>query len=384
MILQPVYLGAIAKVAPLLSKGSNLPYMADTGKRVYFRPIHFVLLVSFLLGMAGCQQESVQIAPIPTEEAVTIDAPVAQLLLRVVTLDGSRDNIVDNASCSSLVFPISLIVNGQPVIVTSEEELDAIERIFDESNSDDDTVVIQFPVTVTFPDYSTQVINSHDAFEDLVEDCLEGGEDDDIECVDLNYPVRIATYDPTNQRSNVVTLTSDKDTYQFLSQLTGDVLIALQFPVVLVDSAGAETAVNDYKELEDLLLGSDDCDEDDDNDFDDDDIDTSELYGVISNGSWVVESYFDKTNQTAAFSGYNFVFAADSSMTATLGGNVIPGRWILYGDSGELEWEIEFDDEDPVNELNEDWTVVLYTTTRIELVDKPDSTKAKRLIFTKP
>ncbi len=358
--------------------------MADTGKRVYFRPIHFVLLVSFLLGMAGCQQESVQIAPIPTEEAVTIDAPVAQLLLRVVTLDGSRDNIVDNASCSSLVFPISLIVNGQPVIVTSEEELDAIERIFDESNSDDDTVVIQFPVTVTFPDYSTQVINSHDAFEDLVEDCLEGGEDDDIECVDLNYPVRIATYDPTNQRSNVVTLTSDKDTYQFLSQLTGDVLIALQFPVVLVDSAGAETAVNDYKELEDLLLGSDDCDEDDDNDFDDDDIDTSELYGVISNGSWVVESYFDKTNQTAAFSGYNFVFAADSSMTATLGGNVIPGRWILYGDSGELEWEIEFDDEDPVNELNEDWTVVLYTTTRIELVDKPDSTKAKRLIFTKP
>lgn len=360
--------------------------MANAGTQTSFRQFLFLVLVStaLLLGMAGCQQESEQIAPVPTDEAVTIDAPVAQMLLRVVTLDGSRDNIVDKASCSSLVFPINLVVNGQPITVASEEELDAIERIFDESSSDDDSVAIQFPVTVTFPDYSTQVITSQDAFEDLVEDCLEGGDDDDIECVDLNYPVRIATYDPTNQKSDVVTLSSDKDTYQFLNQLATDVLIALQFPVLLVDSAGTETSVGDYQELEDFLLGSDDCDEDDDDDYDDDDLDTSELRAVISNGDWVVESYLDETDQTAVFSGFAFVFAADSTATATQGGNVLTGMWALYGDSGELEWEMEFEKEEPVDELSEDWTVVSYTATRVELVDKPGSTKFKRLVFSKP
>jgi hypothetical protein len=55
----------------------------------------------------------------------------------------------------------------------------------------------------------------------------------------------------------------------------------------------------------------------------------------------------------------------------------------LYGDSGILEWDMKFKDK-PADELNEDWKVVSFTTSVVQLADKPGDPEAKRLTFRKP
>lgn len=331
----------------------------------------------------GCQQETEMISPVPPDQAITIDAPVAQLLQRLVMLDGSGDNIVDRSSCSSLVYPVSVTVNGQPLLIQSSEDLDEIERVFDASGSDEDSVVIQFPVTLLLADYSTQIINNLAEWESLLSSCTEGGSDDDLECLDLEYPVSMALYDTANQKSSVVTFTSDRDVFLFLDQVSSQVLMSFRFPVVLTDSSGLEYTVTDFEQLEDILLDNDDCDEDDDNDYDDDDLDTSALEAVLTSGTWLIDSYIDDTNQTSLYAGYSFVFQAGGQATATRNSTVTPGSWQLYGDSGALEWELDFGSEEPLQSLNEDWEVIAFTDQLIQLTDKPGDPEARILTFKK-
>jgi hypothetical protein len=336
-----------------------------------------------ILLVAGCQQESDLVSPIPPDKAITIDSPVAQLLQRLVMLDGSTDNILDKKSCSSLVYPVTVTVNGQSRVITSDDDLDEIEHIFDLSGSDEDSVIIQFPVTLVMPDYSSRIIQNQAEWEALAPECTEGGDDDDLECLDLIYPISIATYDTVNQKSSVLTLSTDKEVFQFLEQASMNVLIALQFPVTLTDSSGTVHSVADYEQLEDLLLSNDDCDEDDDNDFDDDDLDTSALEAILLTGTWEIDTYLDGTDQSSLFAGYIFSYQGNGQATAEINSNVTMGSWMLYGDSGTLEWVLNFGSEEPLKELNEDWKVTSFSDTIIELTDKPGDPEGRTLTFKK-
>jgi hypothetical protein len=193
----------------------------------------------------------------------------------------------------------------------------------------------------------------------------------------------MAIYNTDNQKSQVLTFSSDKDVFLFLDQVSASVLMSFQFPVTLTDSSGLVYAVSDFEQLEDVLLSNDDCDEDDDNDYDDDDLDTSALEAVILSGTWVIDTYVDKTNQTSLYTGYSFSFQANGQATATKNSNVTAGSWHLYGDSGVLEWEFDFGSEEPLHSLNEDWEVSTFTDQLIELTDKTGDPKARILTFKK-
>ncbi len=84
-----------------------------------------LLMVASLLTISCRQEESVLIEG-PQDEVLKANSAVANLLQRTAMRDGSDDNIVDNASCFSIDFPFTVIVNGMPITVTSEEDLDTI------------------------------------------------------------------------------------------------------------------------------------------------------------------------------------------------------------------------------------------------------------------
>jgi hypothetical protein len=166
--------GVISRIWPLLS--FRLPKQAamlpgEVVKKYSSKGALYLSYTLLLAGIIGCQEESLEIAPIPPEQAITIDAPVAQLLQRLVMLDGSGDNILDKGSCSTVSYPVSIVVNGQSMIIQSSDDLDEIEHIFDESELDDDSVAIQFPITVTFPDHTTKTVINQEEFEQLVATC---------------------------------------------------------------------------------------------------------------------------------------------------------------------------------------------------------------------
>ena len=335
--------------------------------------ILIVLAMLFIFAISGCQDEKMEIIEPPTEEVLKSDDTVVTLMLHTVANDGSNDNILDGSSCTNIALPVTVVVSGLEITIDSEEDLEIIEEIFDEFDDDEDELSFLFPITVINADYSELTINNEDELEDLVEDCGENVDDDDIECVDFKYPFSVSVFNTNSQVAEVITFENDKELYEFLDDFDEEDLVEVNFPITLILSDGTEVIANNNDELENIIEDAvDDCDEDDDNDYNDDDIDDSELVDVLIDGQWVISLFIDDEDKTANFTGYIFTFNADGTASATNGTNEVTGTWETDGDSGELEFELEFGDQSPFDELDEDWELIEFDTTIIRLVEEDD------------
>ncbi|WP_299223332.1 hypothetical protein [uncultured Psychroserpens sp.] len=104
----------------------------------------------------------------------------------------------------------------------------------------------------------------------------------------------------------------------------------------------------------------------------------AEIVNTAQSGTWRVANFNDSgQNETSNFNGYDFSFNADGSLVATNGANTMEGTWSVTDDSNSSsnDDDIDFNIFFPVPEsndfedLNDDWDVVMTTSTRIELID---------------
>lgn len=343
----------------------------------------FIFLLFLAFNISGCQEELEEITEPQDDQVISSKSTVVNLLQRVALSDGSSDNIIDNSSCVSIVLPVTVIANGQEVVVDSEEDYNTIEKIFDKSELDEDDLEIIFPVKIILADHSELIINNEDELEGLTEGCTEGGDDDDIECLDFLYPLQFSVYDADNQISSVKTVNNDSELYQLFAQLDEGVYMNFEFPVTLRSIDGGEIYANNNEELEDIIEDSiSDCDEDDDNDFDEDDIDDTELRTFVTTGKWEITSYYDGEKTSTAFGGITFSFDANGFLVASDGVETVEAEWETYGDSGVLELEFDFESIDPYKDLNDEWQVANYTSSKLEL-EGTGGSSAVRLVFEK-
>ena len=349
-----------------------------------FKILTLSLLVS-LFSLGSCQEEVIEITNPQNDATISADSPIVALVEQTTQLDGSLDNILDNSSCTTVVLPVTVFANEQEVVINTEDDYVLVERIFDELDTDIDVLVLVYPITVILADHEEETINNDDEFADLIEDCLEGGADDDIECIDFVYPLDISIYDGTNQVLDVITVSNDEELHDLFESLEEDEFLSFIFPLTLLLSDGSEVVVYDNSELEDMIEdAADSCDEDDDNDFNDDDIDDSDLLAVLLNGEWAISYFFDDSDETANFNGYVFNFIENGTATATLSGLVVEGTWASYGDDGTLEIDLDFGLESPLDELNDDWGVIEFAQDIIKLKDDSDGGSEEYLTFERP
>ncbi len=333
------------------------------------RLLTLVSMIGLLL-FFGCQQDVTEIIEAPTAEVITPDSKVAELVQRTAMRDGSEDNIIDKSSCSSIVLPITVVVNGLEIHLDSEEDLVTVEKILDQFEWDDDIIEILFPITVILADYTELVINSDDDLETLWESCGENEIDDDIECIDFVYPFTISVFDSENQLSDVTTVENDEQLHYFFKEFEDDEVASINFPITVVLSDGSEYVVNDHDELENLIdAAKDDCDEDDDNDYNDDDVDDSDLRQVLVDGLWEVTKFMDEEDETAIFDGFVFDFLENGVVEVSKNGQGYRGEWTTYGDEGTLELELFFGDEYPLAEIVDDWDLIEFDGNIIKLKD---------------
>jgi len=340
------------------------------------------LLVVFGLVIASCQQEVTEIIEPTDNNAFNTNSSISDLAQRTSTNDGSADNIIDGASCVELVLPVTVKANGVEITVNSEEDFSEIEKILDRFEDDDDKVEIMFPIKIILPDYTEISINDEDELEDYTEDCVDDGSDDDIECVDFKYPLEISIYNAENQVSDVLTINSDRQLYDFIDDLDDDEIASFNFPITIILSDGSEMNIKNHDELEDALESAiDDCDEDDDNDYNDDDVDDSDLIDVLLDGEWVISYFYDEEDETDVFEGYVFTFYESGEVKAKKGDEVVDGEWQSDGDDGSLELDLDFDDDSLLDDLDDDWDVIEYNENQIDLSE--DDSSSERLVFKK-
>ncbi len=346
----------------------------------------FFAIILAVLVLSSCQDESDELIDPAPDEAIAADSNIAGLVGRTALRDGSKDNILDRSSCTSVVLPVTVIANGLEITIDDDDDLATLEKIFDELDDDEDILEILFPITVVLADHTEMVISNEDQLEDLVEDCIEGGDDDDIECLDFIYPVTVNTFDTNSQVAQTVTLNNDEELYNLFDDLDENDRISFVYPILVVLYDGEEIEINSNEELERTIEEvKDDCDEDDDNDFDEDDIDDTPLINVLTDGKWEITFFFDEVDETADFNGFVFTFLEDQTAVAENGSVVIEGSWDTNGDDGVLELELDFGSNSPFDELNEDWKLIEFDGTIIRLTDEEDGgTSDEFLTFERP
>jgi len=335
---------------------------------------------------SGCQKEATEIIDTQSEKVITPDSKIAELVQRTAMKDGSEDNIIDKSSCTSLVLPITVVVNGIEIILDSYEDFVTVEKILDKFDFDDDIINIIFPVKIILADHSEITINNADEMEVLIGLCDNNENDDDIECIDFIYPFDISIFDSENQLSDVITIEDDKHLHKFFEEFEDDKLAGIMFPIKVKLANGEELKVNNNDELEKLIDAAIyECDEDDDNDYNDDDVDDSKLKNVLIEGLWEID-YFDVgQNHTEIFKGYIFDFLENGYVEASLENQGHKGEWSTNGDSGMLELELFFGDDFPLGEISDGWDVIEFDESVIKLKDYDENKDYKRLLtFRRP
>ncbi|MGJ8667653.1 MAG: hypothetical protein ACSHW7_14880 [Patiriisocius sp.] len=306
-----------------------------------------ILMVLFMVVFTSCRQEDEEIINPPQDEALDPNSNIANLLNRVSTNDGSIDNIIDNASCISIQLPVTVIANGTQVVVTTPADYQIIEDIFDASTTDTDTLDIIFPITVIRSDYTTVEVNSYPELLALVAQCgPENSQDDDIECIDFQYPITASIFNINNELIETIIINSDAEMYDFINNLSSFDIVVIEFPITVILADGTSVEINSLQELETIIINAEDsCDEDDDNDYNDDDCDNcsvSQVTDLLTNcdGFFIDKLERDDDDLEDNYNGYNFIFAIDGSIIVTSDTDNFTGTWTATGEGNGIDIDI--------------------------------------------
>jgi hypothetical protein len=349
-----------------------------------FRLILIIIIAIGLNFFVSCRKDEIILKNAALEKTLLPNSLVDSLIQHTAFLDGSSDNIIDKANCILIKLPVSLIVNGVPIVINSPKDFDVIEAIFEDSDTDTDKLSYNFPITIILIDYTEVLINSETQLNSYVMDCNgENEDDDDIECLDFNYPISFTTYNNITEVIDALTLNTDRELYKFIKALNENTIVNIIFPISVTLFDDTLMTINTLDELQIVLEDAiNACDEDDDFDFNEDDntnITEQEFKDLLIACSWEIEEIeINGQNRKSQFNEFYFTFNADGSATAKQNNTVYNGSWTLITDNG-LRLSFQFIDF-PL--LNNTWRISKITTeddgTRLDLRNLVDSIKLKQ------
>ena len=314
--------------------------------RKYINFIWCGITLLIALSFTSCQEEFEELTQGNDEETISATSSTAVLMEQTSSNDGSYDNIVDQGSCMAINFPYVVSVNGLEVTIDSRADIAIIKSIVAELNSDDYTLEIVYPITVTLSDYTEIEVNSKEQLVSLAQECKDGDNDDDIECVDFVYPITLYTFDASLSQTGTVEVNSDFQLRRFFIGKGDSDFISIDFPITLKLYDETEVVVNSVSELAATLESAKDaCDEDDDNDYFDNDFTQEELNAYLVLCPWLVNE-IDLTDVTEAdrYVDYTLNFFENGTVIArSRVGAAIEGTWTTTVNDSGAQVQLNFD-----------------------------------------
>ncbi|WP_430906988.1 hypothetical protein [Maribacter sp. 2-571] len=353
--------------------------------KTFFKPVARLCLLFVALTFVGCQSDTVDEPVMNDENTLMASSATAKLIERTVSNDGSFDNIVDGSSCFDIQFPYTVTVSGIDITINSESDLSLIEKLFDAVDDDTDLLEILFPITVVLADYSEVTIDGVSDLRELASQCVEGGDDADIECIDFVYPITLFTFDTRSQQTGSIAVSSDKELRRFFAGLGPNDLIGVDFPITFELHDGSKLTVDDYVALADAIENvKNSCDEDDDSDYNDDDFTEERLDALLVECPWVLQSILrENQDWISDFRENVLTFNEDGTTTIEHGGAIFSGSWETMITDWRVALKLEFEG---MTDLNLEWFVYEIDEGKIKLFTD-DANKVvleKNCEYTKP
>lgn len=273
----------------------------------------FIFVLMFAVLISCRTEDDLSIDP-PEGANIEADSQLAILMQNVALNDGSLDDIIDSANCLEILLPLNVEIDGITYIIDNEGDYNDIEDVIDNANLDNDDLVISFPITVILPNFSTVQVSTDEELEDLGATCLGAFEDDDdIECIDFDYPVTASAFDITNELITTIVISSDVELFEFVNSISNFSAVTLNFPITVILDDVVFQDVNSFSELtEAIISANENCDEDDDNSGggECDDCNNSALVDLLTGcDNWEVNKLrIDNTNLQDDYEGFEFTF----------------------------------------------------------------------------
>ena len=102
----------------------------------------------------------------------------------------------------------------------------------------------------------------------------------------------------------------------------------------------------------------------------------TDLVNTATSGTWRITSYVDSdVIETNKFTGYNFTFSQNGTLSANGNGQSYSGTWSVTDTNSnddslnDLDFNIAFSSPADFFDLTDDWDIVSRTDTKIVLID---------------
>ncbi|MBQ4821410.1 hypothetical protein [Aquimarina sp. MMG016] len=214
------------------------------------RKVYWLILFSLII-IYSCQEEEREFF---IEDNIPTDSELAKVMQKVVTHDGSFDDIVDGGNCYSINLPYTLLRNGNELVI--DEILDYQQLL----PSDD--IQIQFPVMITLHNHEEKLVVDNSALEFLANTCLSN--DADIECIDFVYPFKLSLFNTNTNSISTIEMGHDSQLYKFMLEIDDDILVSINYPIGLTLHNGENTSATHNIELLNTIMGvANACEEND-------------------------------------------------------------------------------------------------------------------------
>ena len=335
-----------------------------------------------IIGFTSCQsEENSQVGTNPNANSST--SPTASNYQRATMNDGSNDDFLDGNACTELLFPLTANVNGQQITILSKLDFSLVLNIMGQFNNDSDAVTFSFPIRVRTSAYTETTISSQSAFNTLKQECenAESQGKDAISCVDIQFPVTMLTYSVSLEQTGSVVVQSEKQLYTFMTNLKGDELFAVNYPISATLSNGTNVQIKSDAEFQNAIS---ECVQ-----FEDEKEDATntatEVEAILSGTKFKVETFLVAGVNTANdYANWSIEFKNDLKIVAKNVVNSALGEANgTYTVSSETEAfvNINFASNTEVSALSNNWVISTYSNTLITLKSKTDSSVT--LVFKK-
>lgn len=345
---------------------------------------HISLLMLIPLALVGCQTDRADISSQNPETSITANSEVAALITLSAQNDGTVDDFIDGLSATSVAFPYVVDLNGQLTTITSESALVQFKQTVQASGAFN-PISLVFPVRVRSDDHSEKEIRDESEFEDHLRKENEESENEfrgRINCFQFNFPITLLTFNTNQEQTGSVVVSNRKELFAFFTQLPSSIVVNIQYPISITFKDETTLQIESNEQLRRVLLECRDDDKIDDDDTIDDDIrgdlleQAINLQRTLLTSDWTIANFMNNgNNRTAIYQNIKFEFFRGGAIKVSATDRTAFGRWEIEkgDDNNGLKLELKFRDEVQILEvLDEDWKVVNFTNTRLELDNEGD------------
>lgn len=318
-----------------------------------------------LLGLTSCQSEIDEVNG-DNPNTNNANSSATTNFKRTAMFDGSVDDFIDGTSCSAIMFPAKAIVNGTTVSLLSELDYQQVITILGQFNNDQDSVVLQFPLTVKTSNYNEVTVNSQTEYNAILSACssAEASGEDAISSVAIDFPITILTYDVNFQQTGSIVIKSKQELYTYMTNISSAELYSVKYPMSVTLIDGTKTTVASDAEFKATLEASLTTEATMTTAADN----VKEVEGVLVNGMFKVESYVNSGVETGTnYKDFTIDFANDKSIKVVNALNTAATGTYEVSSQLEVLLKLTFTGNTSLSLLNNNYKITSYNSNTITL-----------------